>query len=143
MSLGRAIERFDAKHHVTAEGCWRWTAAHTPPGYGCFYWNGSQGYAHRFSYETFVGPIPDGLVIDHLCRNRWCVNPWHLEAVTQRENLLRGDTLTAKRLAQTHCTNGHEFTEANTYVYANGNRSCRACGAERARQIRERRASAA
>lgn len=141
MALGRAIERFDAKHHVTAEGCWRWIAAHTPPGYGCFYWKGRQVYAHRFSYEVFVGPIPEGLVIDHLCQNKWCINPWHLEAVTYRANLMRADTVTRRNAHKVECDSGHPYTEANTYYYANGSRRCRQCGTEQARERRRRRAA--
>ena len=135
----RALVRLRAKFiEDAATGCWLWQNASTPPGYGVFYLWGKQTYAHRASYELHVGPIPEGLVIDHLCRNRRCVNPEHLEPVTQRINLLRGETHTARNAAKTHCDNGHRYTEATTYRYANGTRRCRRCGTEQARDRRER-----
>jgi hypothetical protein len=88
--------------------------------------------AHRASYEAFIGPIPDGMTIDHLCRNRKCVNPSHLEAVPMRVNVLRGVGVTAKNAVKTHCVNGHEFNDQNTYSDSKG-RSCRACKRERFR----------
>ena len=83
--------------------------------------------AHRIAYEKANGPIPAGMQIDHLCRNRACVNPSHLEAVTQRENLLRGTGTPAKNAAKTQCKHGHPFDATNTYVKPNGSRQCRAC----------------
>jgi hypothetical protein len=79
------------------------------------------------AYELAIGPIPEGLTIDHLCRNRGCVNPAHLEAVTNRTNLLRGDGIAALNARKTHCKRGHEFTPENTYVWREGTRACRAC----------------
>lgn len=111
-----------------SDGCWEWTGScFIPQGYGRF-WMGGTKYvrAHRFAYELLVGPIPDGLVLDHLCRNRKCVRPDHLEPVTQGENVLRGVGLPAVNVAKTHCIHGHEFTEANTYRCGNA-RNCRAC----------------
>jgi hypothetical protein len=116
--------------------CWLWQGA-TANGYGRAYSRVRDGKyfvdgAHRIAYELTNGPIPDGLQIDHLCRNRLCVNPTHLEVVTQRENLLRGETIPARRAAQTHCVNGHEFTPENTYRRKeDGVRQCRACNRER------------
>jgi hypothetical protein len=106
--------------------CWLWTGAKNPKGYGKI----SQRYAHRMVYEALVGPIPEGLVIDHLCRNTSCVNPAHLEPVTNIVNLLRGPN---PRREQTSCVNGHEFTEQNTYIRPNGCRTCRTCGRDKAR----------
>lgn len=126
-------ERFFAKvNKATESGCWEWTAA-LSSGYGKFHKYGQirMVYAHRWSYEHHVGPIPDGLVIDHLCRNTKCVNPDHLEPVTQGENCLRGEGWYAKNKRKTHCVRGHEFTVENTYVDPRGYRSCRACRAQR------------
>jgi hypothetical protein len=81
--------RFWSKVDRTGD-CWKWTAGLTGSGYGRFRWDGGEVAAHRFAYELLVGAIPDGLQIDHLCRNRACVNPAHMEPITQRENILRG-----------------------------------------------------
>lgn len=95
--------RFDAMTSAAETGCWEWTGGTDPTGYGRFFFDGRMGYAHRFAYETAVGPIPAGFDIDHLCRNRRCVRPSHLEAVTRRENLMRGQTLTAAHHAGRNC----------------------------------------
>ncbi len=87
----------------------------------------SKVYAHRWAFEQFKGPIADGLQIDHLCRVRHCVNPDHLEAVSQRANILRGEATSAQRARQTHCKRGHRFDLANTYIRPAGHRNCRAC----------------
>lgn len=87
--------------------------------------------AHRLVYESMVGPIPEGLVLDHLCRNRCCVNPDHLEPVTQRENVLRGQGVAAKNAAKTHCPRGHEYDDENTGFTGEGHRYCRACNKAR------------
>lgn len=84
-------------------------------------------YVHRISYETFVGPIPEGLTIDHLCKNRACINPAHLEPVTLRENLLRGDTFQAANAQKSHCDRGHRLDGDNLYVTTSGSRNCRIC----------------
>lgn len=90
------MDRFAAKVDVRPGGCWLWSAAvDKTTGYGKFYADGKVVNAHRWAYLNLVGPIPDGYTVDHLCRVRRCVRPSHLEAVTARENLLRGDTLTA------------------------------------------------
>lgn len=114
--------------------CWTWTAAQAGGGYGKFQVKRKAVYAHRFAYELAKGKIPRGLQIDHLCRNRLCVNPAHLEAVTCRENLLRGEGLTALRSKQRSCIRGHKFTKSNTRVRANGTRKCRLCHNERAKK---------
>ncbi len=107
-------------------GCWLWTATTTPKGYGRVWWESNLMRAHRLVYELLIGPIPDGLQIDHLCRVRHCVNPEHLEPVTHAENVRRGES--GKYLKdKTHCPHGHEYSESNTYVSKNGARHCREC----------------
>ncbi len=125
-----AIERFWEKVEKTTS-CWNWTAGINMGGYGTFWSKKRHRLAHRWSYEHFTGPIPDGLTIDHLCRNTKCVNPKHLEAVTQRENVFRGESLFAKNHKKTHCKRGHEFTSDNTYIRKSkyGHmRGCKSCG---------------
>ena len=105
-------------------GCWEWQRYVGPNGYGVAM---GQVLAHRHMYERLVGPIPDGLVLDHLCRVRHCVNPAHLEAVTQRENLLRGEGVVGRNYRKTHCVNGHAFDDDNTIREADGSRRCVTC----------------
>lgn len=138
-----AIDRFVGKYVVDAQtGCWNWTAARDKLGYGYFGISRSKNVmAHRWSYEHHVGPIPEGLVIDHLCRNASCVNPAHLEPVTQRENILRGTSPMAHQARRTHCPQGHPYDEINTYIDAKGMRHCRRCGREQAALRRRRRAA--
>ena len=107
--------------------CWLWTGPLNPNGYAQFSVEGRRVYAHRFAYELLIGPIPDGLQLDHLCRVRHCVNPKHLEPVTCQENLLRGDTLLARNVAKTECPQGHPYDDANTYIGSKGERKCRSC----------------
>ena len=121
------------------EDCWETTYAKQPTGYAQVWIDGRPKLLHRVVYEAAVGVIPDGMVIDHLCRNRACCNPAHLEVVTNRENILRGEGLSAKNAKKTHCKHGHEFTEENTYAYR-GKRYCRACqAAAKKRRQRERK----
>ena len=104
-------------------------------------WDAARGgpsYAHRIVYEALVGPVPDGLVLDHLCRRKDCVRPEHLEPVTQRENLMRGDTENARNAAKAACVNGHAYDAANTYVRPEGTRDCRVCRAQREADRRAR-----
>jgi HNH endonuclease len=113
--------------------CWTWTGYVNQSGYGRFYLSTEKRatMAHRFAYEQIVGPIPEGLTLDHLCRNRGCVNPAHLEPVTNRENVLRGVGLPAVNAAKTACFRGHPFTPENTRIMGGkrtaGWRQCRAC----------------
>jgi hypothetical protein len=110
-----------------ADGCWTWTGnVCSTTGYGRLGFNGALLSAHRVAYELEHGAIPDGLVIDHLCRVRTCVNPAHLESVTIRENTLRGEGPTARRAKATACERGHAFDAANT-IMQRGYRLCRTC----------------
>lgn len=90
--------------------CWEWQATRTSAGYGHFHVSGRLVSSHRFAYELLVGPIPEGLELDHLCRNPACVNPAHLEPVTHSENILRGVGPVAENARKTHCPRGHPFT---------------------------------
>lgn len=120
----RFWEKVEVGDHLD---CWLWTGAHHPLGYGNF--RTADGYegAHRVAYRLTQGGIPEGTVLDHLCRTPACVNPAHLEPVTQRINVLRGEGLSAKRAKQTHCKRGHPLSGANLYTGPRGDRRCRTC----------------
>lgn len=132
-----AIERFLAKvdkdgpvpeHRPDLGPCWRWKASTARNGYALFH-SPEARHAHRWSYMHFVGPIPDGAELDHLCRNRSCSRPEHLEPVTHLVNLRRGRSFVNQQRLITHCPKGHAYDEQNTYLYR-GMRMCRACRAE-------------
>jgi len=126
----------------TSDDCWLWQGTVKPNGYGVVSVNRKSCHVHRVSYVLAYGPIPAGLMVHHNCVNRSCWNPRHLEAVTQQENLLRGDTLTAQNAAKTHCLRGHEYTPENTYRRRGGkHRACIACQREKDRLRRERNKS--
>lgn len=122
--------------------CWLWNA-----------WTNQEGYAlirvgskdegvvraHRVTYEHFIGEIPEGLTLDHLCRTRNCVNPWHLEPVTRAENVLRGVGFAPVNAAKTHCPRGHEYTPENTDVDRHGWRKCSTCRRAKNRAAHHRR----
>lgn len=127
----RDIERLRAAFAIDeTTGCWAWTRHLNRDGYGHIRIGGTKYRAHRAAYMLLVGPIPDGLVLDHLCRNRGCVNPEHLEPVTDEVNRMRGNGNDAKARRTGRCVNGHEYTPENTYVRPEG-RQCRACARER------------
>ena len=108
-------------------GCWLWMrACHKKTGYGV---TSRNRLSHRVAYQMWRGQIPDGLSIDHLCRTRSCVNPDHLEVVTDRENILRGVSPSANNARKTHCCNGHEFNQANVRLTSDG-KECRTCRME-------------
>lgn len=120
-------ERFWAKVNKT-DSCWIWTGAKDSKGYGLF-WNKKHFKAHRFSYELLMGKIPEGLIIDHRCRVRECVNPAHLEPVLNRENILRGIGIAAINSKKIYCIHGHKLNE---------NRKCVECHRIRSREYRRR-----
>lgn len=133
-------ERFHAQYVVDeSSGCWNWTGARCRNGYGQTRLNYKQWKAHRLSYEMHKGPIPDGLHIDHLCRNPACVNPIHLDAVPPRENVRRG----LNGVLKTHCKQGHPLSGDNLYLWRGG-RCCKACRAVRwlKTPVRQRRMAA-
>lgn len=117
--------------HYGVESCWIWSGVPNKHGYGTMKINGKSVLAHRFGYVLMIGAIPEGKQIDHLCRNRLCVNPYHLEPVDSRTNTLRGDTLASKQSKQTHCIHGHPFCGDNLRIRENGKRICAACNKQR------------
>lgn len=127
--------RLLANIEVNGDGCWIWQGQVAGSGYGQVGFRRGPGdanrysvMAHRVSYMLHVGPIPEDLVLDHLCRVRTCVNPAHLEPVTNRENILRGEGPTAHHARMTHCGNGHALEGANLYVKpGRGDRACLTC----------------
>lgn len=112
---------------IMPDDCWNWPWSKSANGYGKLQLADRRLHlAHRVIYERVRGPIPPDLQLDHICRNRRCCNPDHLEAVSQRTNALRGVSFAAVNAAKTHCVNGHEYTLDNTYVHG-GYRHCRLC----------------
>lgn len=132
--------RFHTKYTIRDDGCWEWTGFINKDGYGTFNQAGRKSIlAHRWSYVLHNSEIPEGMAIDHLCRNRNCVNPEHLEPVSWKENLARG--FNAKRL-KTHCPQGHEYNEENTYTINSErgqHRMCRVCRYERNKLVSQRK----
>jgi hypothetical protein len=129
---GQRISLWDQiARQITFEmnGCWEWSRPlRDVSAYPKIMYHGKHRQASRVAYELLVGPIPEGMQLDHLCRNRICLNPLHLEPVTPKENVRRGTGPCADHGRQTHCQHGHEFTPANTYYARNGRkRECRAC----------------
>lgn len=135
-----ARQRFMRKIEKRDNGCWDWIGPVLPSGYGVFSLgvNMRSVYAHRVSYVLFRGDFDLGMDLDHLCRNRKCVNPSHLEVVDRKTNLLRGSTIVAEAAAKTHCISGHELTPDNVYMYLQRGRfytrRCNQCRIERNRR---------
>jgi hypothetical protein len=134
-------QRFWDRLVVVESGCWGWQGARHLDGYGHLNLYTSTGVrpigTHRIAWELLVGPVPDKLVFDHLCRNPICVNPSHLEPVTVRENILRGSNPAADNARRTHCVNGHDLRDpANVYQYSY-RKVCKPCVQARYRRDRQ------
>lgn len=129
------VERLMARTSIDANGCWTWTGVVLPTGYGSFTYGKRRRSAHRWMWIATEHDTPADLELDHLCRNRLCINPEHLELVTRRENLVRSPlTFAGRNAAKTHCLRGHPFDEANTLVDKRGHRICRTCKRDRKRE---------
>lgn len=123
-------QRFLAKVNKIPNGCWEWTGSLTNKLYGQFYYSGKNGRAQRYSYEFYVGKIPEGLTIDHQCNNTKCVNPAHLKAMSMRDNILRSSGTAAKNAIKKFCVKGHPLVTDNLYIRHRGKnieRLCKKC----------------
>ena len=129
-------DRFDALIDRSGD-CWLWTGHTERKGYGRVSYLGKRWRIHRLVYTLLVGPIPEGMTLDHLCRNRACVKPAHLEPVSIGENVLRGTGHSAENARKAECKRGHPFTEANTHIDPSGRRRCRACHRKPFRDVRD------
>lgn len=142
-AAARALARLDTSN---PSACWEWPGATNGVGYGVVGRGGKSGsncYVHRVVYEHLVGQIPAGLVLDHLCRNRICANPAHLQPVTHQVNLTRGEGPSGANARKTKCPQGHPYDLMNTYYEPGGARKCRACAREYQRALRLRRKGSA
>lgn len=142
----RLPEKFRVRFEIRDCGyltlCWVWLKNACAKGYGGFtLYPGKSVRPYRYCYVLLVGPVPDGLELDHLCRNRACCNPAHLEPVTHRENVLRGEGLAAKQARQTHCIHGHPFSGSNL-IFQKSGRACRACHNASTKEYKRQRRAA-
>lgn len=125
--MTREAEFWQRVEKAGPDECWPWHGVIANNGYGIFSFRSKTAMAHRLSYEWLVGPIPEGLTIDHLCRNTLCMNPSHMEPVSMYENIMRGDCPAAQNARKTHCRHGHEFTPENTVVKMRRGHPARVC----------------
>ena len=131
-----------AQQHINTDNCWLYAGWKTPRGYGNItWWDGKRQInylAHRAMYEEYYGAIEKGLVIDHLCKTFHCINPEHLEAVTQKENVLRGVGIASVNARKKHCSRGHVLSGENIRITKNGGRMCLLCKKITQRTYKER-----
>lgn len=132
-------DRFWSNVDVPAQPscCWEWIGERNHKGYGRVSINASRFVVHRVAYSLLIEPVPEDMQIDHLCRTRYCVNPDHLQPVTNRENLVRGYGVIARSVRATHCPQGHAYTPENTRLYRRA-RVCRTCDIQKKREARRR-----
>lgn len=141
LKMELAKRRFDNSFTVDDDGCFVWQGAvDRRDGYGRFYdGSGKTQTAYGFAWKYYCGEVPSGMVLDHICRNRRCVNHTHLRVVTSSENVLIGVGVTAVNAAKTHCAHGHPLSGGNLYVRPNGERDCRECRLQASRRHRARK----
>ena len=131
---GHGPEAIFEEYAEKGDDCWRWKGHVRPDGYAVFVSERKHFYAHRFSWELYnQQSIPVGFQVDHLCRNRSCVNPLHMQLVTLKQNVLSGIGKSAQNARKSHCPQGHPYSKENTY-YSKGSRYCRECGRQRCRE---------
>lgn len=137
---GKTVEdRFHERYQVDRNtGCWNWTAGLNGKGYAYIFARRYSRQAYKWYYEIVYGKVPDGMELDHLCRNKKCVNPEHLEVVTKSENNRRGNSPSAKNARKTHCPRGHELADGNLFIHKSGRRSCLICFTRQRREATDR-----
>ena len=143
LPIQRFLEKINVSDNIyQGTPCWDWTACKDKDGYGSFSVNGKSIRSHKFSYELYNGEIPKGLQLDHLCRNRDCINPIHLEPVTAQENIKRGlsGKINNYNKQKTHCPQGHKYNIQNTYRdLSRNNRHCIICTKTKQKKYQQRR----
>ena len=132
------IKRVLSRITVNNQGCWEWKSPLHDGGYATMSVDDKSQYIHRLIYEYYHGQIQSDLQIDHLCRNRKCVNPIHLELVTQKENIMRGKGVGVLNSLKTQCPKGHPYTKENLIMYKDGSKKCRICHNERQKQYQRK-----
>lgn len=128
--------QFWAKTLKRENGCWEWSGAHFHNGYGRARYHGRDTVAHVIAWELTNGPVPQGLELDHECRNRGCINPAHLEPVTHQVNQMRGTSFVRENAEKTECLKGHPLSGENLFIRNDGRRRCRTCERESQKRLR-------
>ena len=135
------MRRFNQGYIIAKNGCWDWQGYVDKTGYAGFLVNHKRLLVHRFSYEIFNGHIPNGITVDHICKNRKCVNPWHLDLTTRFENVQRGANKIAQNAGKLNCPQGHSYSGENLYVTKKGFRQCKTCQKIRYRKNQSKKES--